>query len=179
MVPLVAPWLVGPHPTLRRDCNLSRRARQTGADLCLDWQRLGCAGTLCRGPTRYAPEESPDERLCGNYPGHTSSRLHAQPPRRPPQLTRPAPPTAAGVRGRVRRRGLSQVTGIHARANPLWHTDVDVYAGHNPRILVCRRISGSRCVVTGLGAGTHLDGPGFFGSAGAGERAAGPAISSL
>src|SRR5215468_8516212 len=90
---------------------------------------------LCRYSFReltcYALEEYLYERLCVDYPGHTAARLHAQPPRRPPQLTRSAPPTAAGVRGRVRRRGLSQVTGIHARANPLWHTDVDVYAGHN------------------------------------------------
>src|SRR5262249_49522128 len=92
----------------------------------LDWQPRGCAGTLCRVPTRYAPEESPYERLCCDYPCHTLARLHAQPPRRPPQLTRSAPPTATGVCGRVRRRGLSQVTGIHARADPLWHTDVNV-----------------------------------------------------
>src|SRR5262249_30856720 len=132
-----------------------------------------------RGTTRYCPEESPHERLCCDYPCYPPARLYAQPRRRRPQLTRPAPRTAAGVCGRIRRRGLSQVAGIHARADTLWHTDSDVYAGRDPGILVCRWVSGARCTGTRLGAGTYLDWPGVHRPPGPWESTAGSALPPL
>src|SRR5215831_10182427 len=161
------------------DCKRSRPARQTGPAPCLDWQHYGGTGTLLEEQPATAPEESPDECLCCDYPGHPPARLHAQPRCRRPQLTRAAPRTAAGVCGRIRRRGLSQVAGIHARADPLWHTDSDMYAGRDPGILVCRRVSGTRCTGTGLGVGAYLDWLGVHRPPGAWESTAGPALPPL
>src|SRR5688572_15366460 len=97
------------------------------------WQTVSCAafaGTLSTGILNAATPtmESHDERLRGDYPLDATARLYPQPFSRFLQPARAPSRAAGGVCRRVRCRSLSEVAGVHARADAFWHTDVDVYA---------------------------------------------------
>src|SRR5713101_4825459 len=123
--------------------------------------------------------ESHHERLRCAYPLDAAARLYAQPCGRWLQPARPPSRATARVCRRPRCRSLSQVPGVHARADPFWHTDVDVYARCDVGLLVRWRFSGARCVGTELAPETYLDGPGVYRPVSLGERSAFPPLYAL